>query len=219
MSDRPEPSSREQDAPDTPGAAEPAPGPREMDEGTRRTVIYIVGFILVMFGFAWGSIPLYRLVCKSLDPGGGATASNQPDQYKGTEVDKSRTITVRFATNVTRQLPWTFEVPTKSVEIHPGEKKLVKFTSENLKQRAIKGKAVYDINPPEAGQYFKKIECFCFQEQTLEAGQKREMPLYFWLGPGLPEGIDKIDLSYTFFNAQSSRKRALQKKYERQRQQ
>ncbi|MFB6372859.1 MAG: cytochrome c oxidase assembly protein, partial [Bradymonadaceae bacterium] len=105
------------DTPDTPDPdsidreSESARSPREMDDGKQKTVVYIIGFLMAMFGLAWASIPLYRLVCKQLDPGGGATASNTPDQYEGTKVDESRTIKVHFAANTTRKLPWMFRAP------------------------------------------------------------------------------------------------------------
>lgn len=173
-----------------------------------RFLKYIIGFIVAMFLVGWGSIPLYRIVCKSLDPGGSSWQNGSTDSYKGVTVDESRTIEVRFTANVQNNLPWTFGPETPSVDVHPGQKKLVKFTSTNLNQnRSIMGKAVYDINPPEAGQYFKKIECFCFTQQTLDPGQTREMPLYFWFDPDVPESIDRVTLAYTFFNAESSRSR------------
>jgi len=178
------------------------------DEMHRTTVAYIIGFIVLMFGFGWGSIPLYRMVCAKLDPGGSSYFNGEADEYQNVEVDESRTLDVRFTTNVQDDLPWEFAHGKPSVEVHPGEKSLVQFEATNLDpNRAITGKAVYDINPPEAGQYFKKIECFCFKQQTLEGGQTREMPLYFWMDPDIPEHIDKVTLAYTFFNAESSRQR------------
>jgi cytochrome c oxidase assembly protein subunit 11 len=86
----------------------------------------------------------------------------------------------------------------------------VSFVAKNMDQSgATTGKAVYDINPPQAGQYFKKIECFCFREQKLEAGQEMEMPLYFWFDPELPEDIEEITVAYTFFNMESSLSRSM----------
>lgn len=182
-------------------------GQRPDDELHQKTVAYIIGFIVAMFAFGWGSIPLYRMVCAKLDPGGSSYFNGESDNYENVEVDESRTIDVRFTTNVQNDLPWEFAHGEPSVEVHPGEKSLVNFEVTNRQNREITGKAVYDINPPEAGQYFKKIECFCFKQQTLEAGQTREMPLYFWMDPDIPEDIDKVTLAYTFFNAESSRQR------------
>jgi cytochrome c oxidase assembly protein subunit 11 len=188
----------------------PAPAHRADDDGDhKQTVIYIVGFLLVMFGFGWGSIPLYRMVCKQLDPGGSSASNGTADRYENVEVDESRTLKVRFTTSVQSDLPWKFDNKTSSVEVHPGEKKLVDFDVTNFDQDDdLTGKAVYDVNPPEAGQYFKKIECFCFKQQTLAAGESKKMPLYFWMDPDIPEDIDKVTLAYTFFNSESSRERA-----------
>lgn len=175
--------------------------------GAAKTLKYAVGFMLFMFGVGWASIPLYRIVCKSLDPGGSSWQNGSVDKYEGVEVNESRNVRVRFTASTQEKLPWEFRPMKPSVEVHPGEKKLVKFTSVNLDQTdAITGKAVYDINPPEAGQYFKKIECFCFIEQTLQPGEKKDMPLYFWFEPDMPDNIKRVTLGYTFFNADTSAK-------------
>ncbi len=204
MTDHPDQPDRDADQPgDTP------PRNSRPDGDHKQTVVYIVGFLLVMFGLGWGSIPLYRLVCKQLDPGGSSVYNGESDRYENVEVDESRDLKVRFTTNVQNDLPWEFENEAASVEVHPGEKKLVNFNvTNNNTDRELTGKAVYDINPPQAGQYFKKIECFCFVQQTLGAGASREMPLYFWMDPDLPESIDKVTIAYTFFNAETSRERA-----------
>lgn len=180
-----------------------------LEEKNIRSGKKLLGIIIGSFIFAWASIPLYRIVCQAIDPGGSTWQNGSVDTYEDVEVDKSRTVKVRFASEVNSQLPWEFGPADPSLTVHPGEKKLTKFTAENLDHaRAIKGKAVYDINPPEAGQYFKKIECFCFVEQTLEPGEKVDMPLYFWFEPDMPDHIKEITLAYTFFNADSSRSRS-----------
>ncbi len=176
----------------------------------QKIVTYMVGFILAMFAFGWGSIFLYNLVCKAIDPGGTASKT-ELNEYEGVEVDESREVDVRFTANVNGDLPWEFYPVTKNVTVHPGERKLVNFISKNKAGRDIKGKAIYDIQPARAGGYFKKMECFCFVQQTLSAGQRREMPLKFWLDPNLPESVDQVTLAYTFFNAESSRDRAERK--------
>jgi cytochrome c oxidase assembly protein subunit 11 len=181
----------------------------EMVENNKKMGKKLLAFTAFMFLVAAASIPLYRIVCVAIDPGGSSSQNGETDVYDDVKVDKSRTVKVRFAAEVNRQLPWKFGPSEPSVEVHPGEKRLTKFTSENLDRgRAIKGQAVYDINPPEAGQYFKKIECFCFTEQTLEPGEKVDMPLYFWFDPDMPDHIKEITLAYTFFNADSSRTRS-----------
>jgi cytochrome c oxidase assembly protein subunit 11 len=197
------------DASDEPSSAPPAPPSETTDEEQRKTTRRLVIGMVAMFLFAWALVPLFWQVCKQLDPGGSSSDNGSTQAYGDVEVDESRTIRVRFATNVKRDLPWTFRPGRAFVDVHPGEKKLVNFTSENLDDSYdIKGKAVYDVNPPAAAEYLNKIECFCFKEQTLEAGQRRKMPFYFWFDPEIPERIDRVKISYTFFNVDSSRKRA-----------
>jgi len=170
----------------------------------------IVGITMFIFGFA--SIPLYRIVCDSIDPGGSAYSNGTTDSYDGVSVDAQRTLTVQMSAEVNKTLPWGFETPEEGrVKIHPGERRMVKFWAKNYdKTRAIKGKAVYDINPPEAGQYFKKIECFCFKEQELGPGEEVEMPLVFWFDPEMPQNIKEVSIAYTFFNMDSSLSRSMQ---------
>ena len=182
----------------------------QKDDHTR--ILKIMGaLLLISTALGWGSIPLYRLVCKAVDPGGSSWQNGATDRYENVQVDKSRTVRVRFTSEVNRRLPWKFGPTDPALEVHPGEKRLTKFVATNLDQgRTITGKAVYDINPPQAGQYFKKIECFCFTQQTLEAGEKVDMPLYFWFEPDLPEHIDEVTIAYTFFNADKSRSKPTQ---------
>ncbi len=170
----------------------------------KMAITVVVGMFLL--GFA--SIPIYRLVCAQIDPGGSSWYIGEPDVYEGIEVDESRQLRVRFNTGVERQLPWEFEVRQRHVDVHPGERNDVAFMVVNPTGRDVTGKAVYDISPAEAAPYFKKQECFCFIEQTLHAGQELEMPLVFWFDPEMPDHIDEVYLGYTFFNAESSRSRA-----------
>lgn len=189
------------------------PSAETLAEKNRRTGKVLIGVIIGMFLFGFASIPLYRIVCDQIDPGGSSYSNGTTDRYAGVQVDEGRTLRVRMATNVNNQLPWEFRPLTPQVEVHPGERKLVKFYAKNLDPKgSITGKAVYDINPPEAGQYFKKIECFCFQEQELRAAEDVEMPLVFWFEPDIPAEIDDITIAYTFFNMDSSFERTIKKR-------
>lgn len=199
MSEAPEQAAEQSTSEDE--SSEPARSGRN-DVDHSKTMWIIFGVLVAFFGLAWGSIPLYRLVCKSLDPGGSSASNGTADEYKNVEVDESRRVTVRFTANVQEGLAWDFRPLEPSVRVHPGEKKLVKFVAKNHMNESVTGKGVYDINPPQAGAAFKKIECFCFQKQTLEAGERAEMPLYFWLAPDeLPEDVQKVTIGYTFFDA------------------
>ena len=169
---------------------------------------YMVAAVVTMFLFGFASIPLYRLFCAMVAPGGSSWFIGEADVYEGVEVDRSRQLRVRFATNVERQLPWDFYGSEHTVTVHPGEKRLVEFFAMNKSSLPVTGKAVYDINPPAAAPYFKKIECFCFIEQELSARQEMDMPLYFWFEPEIPDHVTDITIGYTFFNSGSSFSRA-----------
>ncbi len=170
-----------------------------------------IGITVGMFLFGFASIPIYRMVCQKYMPGGSSWFNGDPDPYVDVEIDKSRTVRVRFATNVERQLPWDFYATEAYANVHPGEKRLINFVSKNNESFPVKGKAVYDINPPIAGQHFRKIECFCFIEQTLGPNERVDMPLYFWFDSDLPAHVKDITIAYTFFNADSSMTRSAQK--------
>lgn len=168
----------------------------------------MVAAVVTMFLFGFASIPVYRLFCAMVDPGGSSWFIGEADVYDGVEVDTSRELRVRFNTNVERQLPWDFKGSEYSVTVHPGEKRLVNFWAMNKSSQPAIGKAVYDISPPAAAPHFRKIECFCFIEQELASREEMDMPLYFWFDPAIPEHITEIMIGYTFFNSMPSRARA-----------
>ncbi len=167
-----------------------------------------IGVIVGMFLLGFASIPLYRWVCAQTDPGGSSWFIGEPDVYEGVEVDEERELTIRFNTNVERQLPWSFQVDQRTMTINAGERAVATFDAQNTATTDVTGKAVYDISPPEAAPYFKKQECFCFIEQTLSGGEEMSMPLVYWFESDLPDHVDTITLGYTFFNSESSRARA-----------
>jgi cytochrome c oxidase assembly protein subunit 11 len=191
-------------------ATEPTPSIQDYSDKNKRTSKVLIVVIVVMFLFGFASIPLYRIFCEAVDPGGSTASNGTVSAYEGVQVDPSRKLRIRLATNVNKQLPWEFKSMETRVELNPGERKKVEFYAKNIDMLgSVTGRAVYDINPPEAGQYFKKIECFCFQEQELAAGEDITMPLIFWFEPDIPADIEEITVSYTFFNMDSSRERTL----------
>jgi cytochrome c oxidase assembly protein subunit 11 len=178
----------------------------------KRSSKFFLGMILASFSFAIASIPLYKMLCERIDPGGLAVGGY--DAYDpNTPIDTSRSIRVHLATSVNKQLPWSFSVDEPFVTVHPGERRRVTFRVKNLDQTgAVVGRAVYDLNPPQAGPYYKKIECFCFQEQKLDAGEYLEIPLIFWIDPAIPKDIHEVSLGYTFFNMDSTMQRTLKRR-------
>jgi cytochrome c oxidase assembly protein subunit 11 len=154
-----------------------------------RLAIVAVG----MFGFGFALVPFYNQICAAL----GINSLQQPDVVN-TQVDRSRTVTVEFDSNA-HNLPWRFRPLVSHVQVHPGELTTVEYEIVNVREAPVTGQAVPSYGPQLAGEYFKKIECFCFTQQTLAAGETRRMPVTFVVDPKLPKSMTSIALSYTFF--------------------
>lgn len=151
----------------------------------------------LLFGFALA--PLYDVMCKAIGLNGRAdtTATAASDSLK---VDKSRTVTVILTGNTMPGLDWEFSSDQTSVQVHPGEIKLISYTAKNNGDESVMGVAVPSISPEVAALYFKKIACFCFNQQTLAPGETKEMPVRFFVSPDLPKDINTVTLSYAFYN-------------------
>ncbi len=152
---------------------------------------------VLMFGFGYALIPVYRQMCEVL----GINVLTQPDgmvEYdKNTQVDKSRTITVELDGNA--QGPWRFRPTTRSIQVHPGELATVMYEVVNTQGRTVQAQALPSYAPQSATPHFKKVECFCFKQQTLKPHEARQMPVVFFIDPALPREVKNITLSYTFF--------------------
>jgi cytochrome c oxidase assembly protein subunit 11 len=168
----------------------------------RRTGLSMALFAAIMVGVAFASVPLYRLFCQVTGFGGTPVrAENAPGAVAGQ-------IGVRFDANIEPSLPWRFEPVQTTVRIHPGARTQILYRATNLTARATTGRAIFNVTPLKAGQYFSKIECFCFTEQTLRGGQKVDMPVVFYVDPRIRQDeatkdIDEITLSYTFYPVES----------------
>jgi cytochrome c oxidase assembly protein Cox11 len=164
-------------------------------------VVPAIGMIGIMLGLVAYSPTLYRLFCAAT---GFAGTTQRADFDAGAVSD--RVITVRFDSNVAPGLAWRFEPVQREVKVHLGEQQLVSFTAENLTDQPIVGHASFNVTPQTTGIYFDKIQCFCFDEERLNAHQKVDMPVVFFVDPALasdPEtrDVDTITLSYTFFRS------------------
>jgi cytochrome c oxidase assembly protein subunit 11 len=151
---------------------------------------------VVMFGFAFALVPFYEKICQVT----GIRNLFQPDALaaQNTQVDPTRTVSVEFDAN-TQRLPWTFKPLEASVTVHPGEITQVVYEVRNTLDRPVTGQAVPSYGPQQAALYFRKVECFCFQQQTLGPGEVRRMPVVFVIDPKLPSEVNTVTLSYTFF--------------------
>jgi len=171
-----------------------------------RVVVPCLAFIGIMIGIVAYSPTLYRLFCAATGFGGTTQRA-----VADAGVVSNRTVTVQFDSNVAPDLPWRFVPAQREVSVHLGEQKLVFFTAENPTDKAIVGHATFNVTPDRTGIYFNKIQCFCFDDERLEAHERVEMPVVFFVDPALAgdsetADIHTITLSYTFFRSASSDK-------------
>ena len=152
---------------------------------------------VLMFGFGYSLVPLYKKICELTGINVLAVQETLNNKTVNTQVDTSRTITVEFDANTTG--PWRFKPAVASLQVHPGEMAQVIYEVVNTQGRAMEAQAIPSYAPQEAAQHFKKLECFCFKQQTLGANEARQMPVSFYVDPALPKNVKTITLSYTFF--------------------
>jgi cytochrome c oxidase assembly protein subunit 11 len=162
----------------------------------------------VMFVFGYALVPLYRHICEALGinilsiaerqvPGVGKAGRGAAGLPGNTPVDTSRTITVEFDANA--RGPWSFRPAQRSVRVHPGELATVMYEFQNTQDRRMAAQAIPSYAPHQAAPYFNKLECFCFNQYTLEPGEKKQWPVAFIIDPKLSKDVATITLSYTFF--------------------
>ncbi|MBX9810134.1 MAG: cytochrome c oxidase assembly protein [Burkholderiales bacterium] len=159
---------------------------------------------VAMFGFGFALVPFYKKICEVT----GINNVLKADEITNTQIDAARWLTVEFDTNLRNDLPWTFRPLEKSVRFHPGELVQVTFEIRNNSDRAITGQAIPSYGPQLAARYFKKLECFCFTQQTLRPGEVRRMPVVFVIEKDLPQDVNTVTLSYSFFEVEGTAKKA-----------
>jgi len=154
---------------------------------------------LLMFGFGFALVPLYDVFC-DITGLNGKTGRVEASEINIDQVDRSRTIEVRFLANTNTGLPWSFEPLVKKMEVHPGQVYEAVYRVRSASASKTLGQAVPSVSPGLAAQHFNKTECFCFTQQELEARETRDMPLRFIVGTDISKDIEQITLSYTFFS-------------------
>lgn len=164
----------------------------------QKTVTYTISTVIIMGALAWASVPLYDLFCRVTGFGG---TTNVADQGSGQILDQ--TVTVRFDASLERDMPWEFRPVERTMEMRIGETGLAFYEAYNPTDRPIAGTASYNVTPYAAGGFFTKIDCFCFEEQILQPGERVEMPVTFYVDPEIVDDRDgkfvhTITLSYTF---------------------
>ena len=163
----------------------------------RKLVVVTAG----MFAFGYALVPIYNAICEMTGinvlaigerdiPGAKSNVTN-------TQVDVSRTITVEFDAN--SRGPWEFKPEKRSMQVHPGQMATVMYEFQNMQNRKMSAQAIPSYAPQQASPYFNKVECFCFNQYTLEPGEKKAWPVVFVIDPKLSKDVTTITLSYTFF--------------------
>jgi cytochrome c oxidase assembly protein subunit 11 len=163
----------------------------------RSTLGKLLVVAAVMLGFGYALVPIYRQVCEVLGINVLTQKDGTVERPANTQVDLSRTITVELDGNA--QGPWRFRPTQRSVTVHPGELTTVTYEVVNTQARTVQAQAIPSFAPQSAAKHFKKVECFCFRQQTLKPNEARQMPVVFYIDPALPREIKDITLSYTFF--------------------
>lgn len=163
----------------------------------RKLLGKLIIIAIMMFGFGYALIPVYKQICEVL----GVNVLTQKDGTvafdKNTQVDQTRTITIEFDGNA--QGPFRFRPVVASMQVHPGELATVMYEVVNTQRHTVNAQAIPSYAPQSAAPHFKKVECFCFQQQTLKPNEARQMPVVFFIDPALPRDVKTITLSYTFF--------------------
>jgi len=188
------------------GPYDPTSGPQPKTAPSNKKDVRIaaalVAFVALMVGLSFAAIPFYRMFCAST-----GFAGTPQRAASGPGVVLHETVTVRFDANVAAGLPWSFSPVVPEVTLHVGENKLAFFRATNRSSDTITGSAVFNVSPSIMGQYFTKIQCFCFTEQTLKPGETVEMPVSFFIDPAILKDseaklVNDMTLSYTFFKVQ-----------------
>jgi len=167
--------------------------------GPARTAAQAASLVVFMGAMAWASVPLYDWFCRVTGYGGTTNYAEA-----GSDVVLDQTIKIRFDASLERDMPWEFRPEVREIEIRIGETGLAFYEAYNPTDKPVAGSAVYNVAPFDAGEFFTKIDCFCFQEQVLQPGERVMMPVSFYVDPAIVTDRDarhtpKITLSYTFY--------------------
>lgn len=166
-----------------------------------RTALIVFSIVFGMVGLSFASVPLYNLFCRVTGFGGTTQVSEQaPDTIL------ERTVKINFNADTNPSLPWQFHPGERDLTVHVGQKGITHYVSTNNADYPVTGTAIYNVTPPKVGKYFHKIQCFCFDEQTLQANESVRMPVLFYVDPKFDadpdmKDVNVITLSYTFFKA------------------
>jgi len=181
-------------------AAEPESAEQKSGRRTRRfTTVKLLLVVAGMFGFGFALVPMYNALCQLTNLNGkdkGMLVSSNVQEHE----DDSREVTVQFLTTVNGGRVWSFAANQAQIKVHPGKLYTVLFTAKNQQDNAVVGQAVPSVVPWSAAKHLHKTECFCFTRQPFAANEEKQMPVRFMLDPDLPQDVNMVTLSYTFFD-------------------
>ena len=157
---------------------------------------------VVMFGFGYALVPIYKQICEITGINVLTPKDISAKELTNSQIDRSREVTIEFDANT--QGPWRFRPTVPSMKVHPGEMSQIVYEVVNKQSYKMDAQAIPSYAPQQASAFFKKIECFCFKQQTLGPNEARQMPVVFYIDPALPQDVKTITLSYTFFEVGGS---------------
>ncbi|MEO0974869.1 MAG: cytochrome c oxidase assembly protein [Pseudomonadota bacterium] len=166
-------------------------------DGARTLTLKLSLMVFVMFAFGYALVPIYNVFC-DVTGLGGKTGDRVVQVVEAPDLE--RLITLEFVTSVNESAPWRFRPVTAKIQVHPGKIYTADFIAENLSAAERVGQAVPSVSPGHAARFLRKTECFCFEQQFFEAGEELVMPVRFIVDPALPDYVDTLSLSYTFFD-------------------
>ena len=184
-----------------------------LQRSNMRVALMAAGFALAMLGLGFASVPLYRLFCQVTGFGGTTMRATESDAALAERLAQSAgagTISIRFDASRDRGLPWHFAPAQSTQQVGFGQRQMAFYTARNNSDRAITGRATYNVEPEQAAPWFNKIQCFCFTEQTLQPGEQVRMPVLYFVDPKALDDpamkdVEQITLSYTFHQAKDAR--------------
>lgn len=187
----------------------------DLQNKNRSVGLKLAGGVFVMLALAFISVPLYNLYCKKTGFGGATQVAAAP----ATNGILERKVKIRFNADVSPGLLWSFKPTINEIEVNLGEAQKIVYRAQNQSKGDEVGIAVYNVQPDRAGLYFNKVQCFCFDEKPLKAGEAAELPVQFFVDPAMAndkqmDDVKTITLSYTFFAAKSPKLAAAQKKFD-----
>ncbi|XP_062508050.1 cytochrome c oxidase assembly protein COX11, mitochondrial-like [Corticium candelabrum] len=177
-------------------------------------VVYTVAAITGVAGLSYAAVPLYRLYCQTSGLGGTVKSNTSAKKMEEMRPVRDRVLTIRFNADKSANMRWSFKPLQSEVKVVPGETALAFYSAKNPTDKPISGISTYNVVPFDAGQYFNKVQCFCFEEQMLNPHEEVEMPVFFYIDPDFDEdpsmeNVNTITLSYTFFEVTEGHSYAL----------